>query len=284
MPLTIHQPKAMVGIVDKPMVYYSIEEIVRAGVNDLIFVISPSQTQLKRYIESIDFDIFAAPARNARASLAGGPASQGKRPRVRVHFVIQKEAIGNADAIYKTKSLLGGDSAYVLFCDDVLEDGSRVMKDAIAVSEKYAAPVVVLDRVPKKLVSRYGIVEAKKLPDSLENGGGRLFEIIDIVEKPSVKEAPSDLSVVGRYILTPAVFDSIRSLYLRESMSGRGEIELTDALKLHLDNGGKMYGIEHNGARFDCGSRLGLMKAQAYFSLKHPEFGKEVRAYLKGII
>jgi len=272
MPLTVHQPKAMVGIVDKPMVYYSIEEIVRAGVNDLIFVISPSQTQLKRYIESIDFDIFTA------------PASQGKRPRVRVHFVIQKEAIGNADAIYKTKSLLGGDSAYVLFCDDVLEDGSRVMKDAIAVSEKYAAPVVVLDRVPKKLVSRYGIVRAKKLPDSLKNGGGRLFEIMDIVEKPSVKEAPSDLSVVGRYILTPAVFDSIRSLYLRESMSGRGEIELTDALKLHLDNGGKMYGIEHNGARFDCGSRLGLMKAQAYFSLKHPEFGKEIRAYLKEII
>lgn len=258
MPLTLHQPKAMIAIADKPMIHYVIDEMIVAGIKNIILVINPKQLEFKHYVDYLKAD------------------PEWRKLRVKINFAEQKTPRGNGDAVYVARDFVQKEPHIVGFSDDLLTDKKSPMSVLISFFYKTGLPIVVLEPVPKKLVSRYGIVAMRKTkfhPD--------LYEITDIIEKPEPKEAPSNLSVIGRYLLTPAILEFIKKLYPVTSL--KKEIYLADALKLYLKNGGRLLGWRFRGTRFDCGSKLGLLKAQVHFGLKHQEFKHEFKKYLKKV-
>jgi len=250
MPLTIHQPKAMIGIVDRPMIHYVIDEMIAAGIKRIILVVGSNQPQFKQYVDYW----------------------QGRHEwgDINFKFVIQSKPIGNGDAIYVARRQLANKPFVAGFSDDLLVYEPSPTAALVKFFQKVRAPILVLEAVPKNEVSRYGVVAIKKSATHKE-----LYEITDIVEKPKAEEAPSNLTVIGRYILTPVVLSYIKKLY-----GHTNDIGLADALKLYIQNGGRVYGWRFPGQRFDCGSKIGLLKAQAYFASRHPELQKEFRQYL----
>lgn len=256
MPLTFHQPKAMIGIVDRPMIHYVIDEIVSAGIRHIIIVHSPNQTEFKKYIDYLKND------------------PQWKNLKVRFDFVAQKKQIGNGDAIYAAKKYIKNGPFLVAFSDDLLADKKPPMQTLVSLFQKSRAPVIMLDLVPKKLVHRYGVVKIKK--SKLKD----VYQILDVVEKPKVEEAPSNFTIIGRYVLTPKLLGYIEKLY--PYRDGK-EIGLADALKNYTEDGHKLYGWHFRGKRFDAGSKIGILKAQTYFGLLHKDLGPEFKEYLKTI-
>ncbi|KKU51975.1 MAG: UTP-glucose-1-phosphate uridylyltransferase [Parcubacteria group bacterium GW2011_GWA2_47_10] len=256
----------MLPIVDKPVIQYLVEEAVASGINEIIFVTGRG----KRAIED-HFD-------NA-AELEYFLEKRGKHELAReirkisslanFAFVRQKEPRGNGDALLQAFHLIKDEPVAVLFGDDVVYSKTPCLKQLIVAFKKYKAPIFALERVPMEQVYKYGIVNAKKVAT-------RTYRINAVVEKPAVKDAPSDLSIVGKYILTPDVFYELSRL---EYKSGK-ELELTEAFKKMLKHGKKIYGYEFEGTRYDCGDKLGLLKAVVDFGLRHPDVGKGLREHL----
>lgn len=271
MPLTSYQPKAMVSVHDRPMIYYSIKEAVDVGIDEFVFVISPGQEQIKRYVRLI--------FKNPQSSF-GEAVARGRK--FHFNFALQRKPSGNGDAIFTGASYAGGQSVAVLFCDDLLIGGASLFGQAIKISKKTNSPVVVLERIPKKHVSHYGVVGAKKITGFSDSGNYSVYQVNRIVEKPKVAEAPSNLTIVGRYVLTPSVIGAIKYLYPNLPQSGRQkEIMITDALNLYLRRGGRIYGLEFKGRRFDCGSKDGLLHAQIYCGLSGRSRDKDLNAFCK---
>lgn len=258
MPLTLHQPKAMIAIADKPMIHYVIDEMIAAGINDIALVINPKQQEFRRYLDYLKAD------------------PEWQKLNIKISFVEQKIPRGNGDAIYVAKKFIKNKPCVVGFSDDLLTDAKSPIKTLLEFFYKTGSPIVVLEPVPRKFVSRYGVVAVKKTEIHRD-----FYEITDIIEKPKPKEAPSNLSVIGRYLLTPTILKFIKKLY--PITPAQKEVYLTDALKLYLRSGGRLFGWQFRGMRFDCGSKLGLLKAQVHFGLKHPEFRKEFKKYLRRV-
>lgn len=264
LPATKAQPKEMLPIVDKPIIQYLVEEAVASGITEVIFVTGRG----KRAIED-HFDY--------AYELEQVLMSKGKKELIDAirkisnlasfAYVRQKEPKGDGDAILAAAHLVGDEPCAVLFGDDLVDSKVPCLKQMLKVFERYNDPVVALEEVAKKDVSSYGIVKAK-------NSGGRIFEIEDIFEKPSIKEAPSNLAIVGKYIITKSVFDELRSM-----RANPGEIHLSDALKNVLKKQA-VYGYRFEGTRYDCGSKIGFLKAIVDFGLKHKETKKEFKKYL----
>lgn len=256
MPLTLHQPKGMIGIVDRPIIHYVIDEILQAGIRHMVLVISPGHHQFEKYLNYL-----------------GEKDPEWRKLNIKFDFVIQKKPWGNGDAVMLAKKFTGAEPFLLAYGDDILAGRKTApLKRIVELFEKTGAPVIALERVPRREVFRYGVVAAEK-----SRLAGDLYEIRDLVEKPRVEEAPSDLTVVGRYILTPEIVDRISELYPYQGK----EIFVTDALRNHVLAGGKLYGWLFDGQRFDCGSKLGILKAQVYFGKHHKELGPEFRKYLR---
>jgi UTP--glucose-1-phosphate uridylyltransferase len=260
-PFTLHQPKALIGIVDRPVIHYIIDEAILGGVRHIVIVVSPSQK--KSIDQYLDF-------------LKSDPEWKS----VKFSIAVQKEPLGNGHAVLAAAHLLDDAPFFVLWSDDVftsLPKHEPLLKTLVGYYQKILEPVVVLERVPRKDVAQYGVVAAKKI-----NGSRNFYELSDIVEKPKIQEAPSTLTAPGRYLLTPAILKNIKTL-VRQKRFVRGEIWLVDALKMHLENGNKLYGWECPHERFDCGSKMGVLKAQVHFATLHEEFRKEFKKYLKAL-
>jgi len=260
MPLTLHQPKAMIGIVDRPMVHYVIDEIVAAGIRHIIIVTKPNQPEFKKYLDFIKAD------------------PEWRKSKVKIDLAVQKNPWGNGDAVFAARKYLKRRPFLVCFSDDLLVEKKPPMKTLIDLFNKTGSPTLALESVPIKSVSRYGVVAYPKWAEShaCRQAGKALIPITDVVEKPTPSEAPSNLTIIGRYVLTPAILDEIGKLY---PYHGK-EIGLADALKNYIYEGGRIYGWHFKGKRFDAGSMIGLMQAQAYFGLHHKKLGKEFRKYL----
>jgi UTP--glucose-1-phosphate uridylyltransferase len=250
-PLTLHLPKPMIGILDKPMIHYAIKEVYEAGLREAIFVTGRNRHMVEEYLPYASF-----------------PLSY--------FFTEQENAIGNADAIYQAQKFLESEPVAVVFPDDILVHSSSPLGAMLSCFEEVQEPILLLERVPMKDISKYGVVKAVPLRKHHV-----LLEIKDIVEKPSKAKALSNLAVIGRYIITPRIFELIKTLYPPKAGV---EIGLTDALRLYLKEGGKVYGWLFPGLRFDCGSKLGLVKAQIYFGLNHPHYRQEVKKYLRRLM
>jgi UTP--glucose-1-phosphate uridylyltransferase len=193
-----------------------------------------------------------------------------------VSYVRQKEALGLGHAVLRAREMVAEEPFAVILSDDVIDSEVPCLRQLIDVYEFYGAPVVALMEVPNESISAYGVVDAE--PVSHAGGRNRLYRVRNMVEKPKANEAPSNLAIIGRYILTPEVF---RSLDAIEPGSG-GEIQLTDGLK-HLLRSRPIYGYRFEGTRYDAGDKLGFLRATVEFALKRHDLGNEFREYLRGL-
>jgi len=255
MPLTLHQPKGMVNIVDRPLVHYVIDEVIAAGITRIIMVTSPEQTEFQLYVEYL---------------LKKDPEWQKKH--LTFEFAVQEKPLGDGDALWSARRLIKDEPFLVCFSDDLLIDKRPPLKTLTDFYEKTGAPIVVLEPVPKTKVSSYGVVKAKT-----DKNYKPLYKIEDVVEKPTIEDAPSNLTVIGRYVVTPKLYSLLEKQYPYQGK----EIKLAGALKLYAQSGQPLYGWEFPGLRFDAGSKIGILKAQAYFGTYHQELGPEFKKFLK---
>jgi UTP--glucose-1-phosphate uridylyltransferase len=195
---------------------------------------------------------------------------------INVAYVRQKEALGLGHAVLRAKELVGGEPFSVILSDDIIDAEVPALRQLLDVYEFYGAPVVALMEVPKENISAYGVVDAE--PISHAGTKDRLFRIRNLVEKPKANEAPSNLAIIGRYVLTPEVFGSLESI----TPGAGGEIQLTDGLK-HVLRNRPIYGYKFDGTRYDAGDKLGFLKATVEFALKRYDLGEEFRRYLKDL-
>jgi len=271
LPATKAQPKEMLPIIDKPIIQYLVEEAVNSGITDVIFVTGRG----KRAIE----DHFDFSPELESALLLKNKRDDFKEVRsisklARFSYVRQNLPQGDGDAILCASHLVSPDEPVgVLFGDDIVDSEVPCLLQMEDVFDKYGDVVLALDTVPKSEVKHYGVVKAVKISKNV-------YEIKDIVEKPDPKDAPSNLIIVGKYIITPRVFAELRKL---KKESKGGEVRLADALK-SLVKDKPIYGLKFEGKRYDCGSKLGFLKATVDFALKHNSFKKEFKKYLKEVV
>ena len=270
LPATKASPKEMLPVVDKPLIQYAVEEAYAAGIRHMIFVTGRS----KRAIED-HFD--TAYELENELETAGKTDLLELVRSVQPHdmdcaFVRQPRSLGLGHAVLCAEPLIGNEPFAVLLADDLMRGpvgGMPVLAQMVQAFRQQGRSVIAVQEVPQEQVNRYGIVAG-------EPAGGPLIRIDRIVEKPAPKDAPSRMGVAGRYILTPAIFDQIRS----QSTGAGGEIQLTDAIGRLMEHEA-VYAFQYEGKRYDCGSKEGFLQATVELALEHPEVGASFRSYLK---
>src|SRR5271157_5450040 len=272
LPATKAQPKEMLTIVDKPMVQYAVEEASQSGIKDVIFVIGAGKDSIKHHFgESGDLEqLLAEQGKNDFLVAVRSVARLVEKST----YVYQWSPKGLGDAILQARREVGDESFGVLLPDDVIDSKVPCLKQMMEVHAKYKDSVVAIQEVDAGAVSSYGIIKGHPVGD--DKWRGRLYRIEDMVEKPKATEAPSNLAIIGRYILAPTVF---RQLQVTFPGAG-GEIQLTDALRRMLERE-PIYGYVFDGKRHDAGDKLGFLQATIELALQRTDIGNDFREYLK---
>jgi UTP--glucose-1-phosphate uridylyltransferase len=268
LPATKASPKEMLPLVDKPLIQYAVEEAVSAGIQDIIIITGRG----KRAIED-HFDVSFELEENLKGSGKEKLLNEIRRISELANFcyVRQRHARGLGDAILCAQHLIGNEPFAVILGDEVIDAPVPAIGQLIESHETLGTPILGVYEVDPEEVSSYGIISA-------EPAGPRLFKVTDLIEKPSLKEAPSRLAVIGRYILPPTIFS-----VLEKTQPGKNqEIQLTDALRA-LAHSSPMHAVLVNGNRHDAGDKLGFLKATVEFGLKNPELGGRFASFLKGL-
>ncbi|WP_367949980.1 UTP--glucose-1-phosphate uridylyltransferase GalU [uncultured Phascolarctobacterium sp.] len=269
LPVTKATPKEMLPIVDKPTIQYIIEEALASGIEDILIITGRSKRAIEDHFDrSIELELNLA---------AGGKTQElemvKKISDIRIHYIRQKEPRGLGHAILCAKQFIGDEPFAVLLGDDVVDGEVPALKQLMEVYAKTGASVLGVQEVPQEKVSAYGIVASEPTAET------RTFTVSDMVEKPSVEEAPSRLAVLGRYIINPEIFP-----ILETTSPGRGnEIQLTDALK-ELAKLQKMYAYNFEGRRYDVGDKQGFLEATVEMALKRPDLQEKFLAYLQALV
>ena len=255
MPLTLHQPKGMVAVLDKPMIHYPLEELRDAGIKHIIITTAPDQIQYKQYISYLK-----------------------KMPEwedIRFDFTIQKKPTGSADALLAAQKLLNKEPFVVHFCDNVIVQNPSMTRMLINYFSEFKEPIVPIEKVPKSLMAQYASIRTKKIKKNV-------YQTLDIIEKPKPEEIISYYSVMPSNILTSDIFPYIHKA--KKYFSKKKEIAIADALTLYVREGNPVYGWKFDGIIFNTGLMDGLIKANIYTALKHPEFGKKTNLiYIKSL-
>jgi UTP--glucose-1-phosphate uridylyltransferase len=274
LPATKAQPKEMLPLVDKPLIQYGVEEAIHSGVQNIIIVTGRGKSAIEDHFD-VSFELeHLLESRNKKDLL---DIVRSVSDMIDVSYVRQKEALGLGHAVLRARELVGHDPFAVILSDDVIDSEVPALRQLLDVYEFYGASVVALMEVPNEATAAYGVVDAEQV--SHNGTRDRLYRIRNMVEKPKPSEAPSNLAIIGRYVLTPEIFDSIDSV---EPGSG-GEIQLTDSLK-HLLRSRPIYGYKFEGRRYDAGDKLGFLKATVEYALKRDDLGAPFREYLKSQI
>jgi UTP--glucose-1-phosphate uridylyltransferase len=266
LPATKASPKEMLPLVDKPLIQYVVEEAVASGIQEIVLVTGRG----KRAIED-HFDVAFELEEDLKAKGKHKLLSEVQRIANLVTFcyIRQKKALGLGHAVLTAKRVVGDEPFAVLLGDDIIDSTEPALSQMMTVFQRYPATILAIQKVPKSQTQHYGIIDGKRIEDGI-------YLVKDMVEKPSPSEAPSNLAIIGRYILTPGIFAALES-----TRPGKGgEIQLTDGLKLLMDKQ-PIYAFEFKGARHDAGDKLGFLKATVEFGLKNEEFGPEFRNYLQ---
>ena len=273
LPATKAMPKEMLPVVDKPLIQYGVEEAMHSGIQNIIIVTGRGKSSIEDHFD-VSFELeHLLESKNKSEMLS---MVRGISDMIDVSYVRQKEALGLGHAVHRAKELVGNEPFAVVLSDDVIAGETPCIRQLLDVYEYYGASVLALMEVPKDQISAYGVVDAEPVADNGRQG--RLFRIRNMVEKPKAADAPSNLAIIGRYILTPEIFQCIETI---EPGSG-GEIQLTDALKFMLRNR-PIYGLKFEGKRYDAGDKLGFLKATVEFALERHDLGEAFRTYLKGL-
>jgi UTP--glucose-1-phosphate uridylyltransferase len=274
LPATKAQPKEMLPLVDKPLIQYGVEEAIRSGVPNIIIVTGRGKTAIEDHFD-VSFELERVLELRHKADLLASVRAISEM--INVSYVRQKEALGLGHAVRCAKELVGAEPFAVVLSDDVIDAEVPCIRQLLDVYDTFGAPVLALMEVPDRSVSSYGVVEAEPV---LHNGrSDRLFRVRSLVEKPQPADAPSNLAIIGRYILTPEIFASIDSV----GPGKGGEIQLTDALR-HMLAAGPIYGYRFEGKRYDAGDKLGFLAATVELALQRPDLGGEFREYLTRLV
>ena len=269
LPATKASPKEMLPVVDKPLIQYAVEEALAAGVETLVFVTSRNKRAIEDHFDRV-YELENELLEREKPELLERIKDIIPRTAASV-YIRQSAALGLGHAVLCAAPVIGNEPFYVILADDLIDAPGKeknVLQQMLDVYHEYDCSVVALERVPHDHVSRYGIVQPRKVDQ-------KIFSIESIVEKPTSDEAPSDLAVIGRYLLMPEILSC-----LEKTGRGRGgEIQLTDALELLLSQN-PLLGYAFEGKRYDCGDKLGYLEACMEFGLKHPELKEEFKAYL----
>ncbi|MCM3878980.1 MAG: UTP--glucose-1-phosphate uridylyltransferase GalU [Vicinamibacterales bacterium] len=269
LPATKAQPKEMLPLVDKPIIQYGVEEAVQSGIDNIIIVTGRGKNAIEDHFDvNVELESFL----QQRGKVELLEEIRKISNMINVAYVRQGEPLGLGHAVLVTAELVGDEPFAVILADDVIDASPPALQQMMDVFEKVGGPVLAVERVPPDQVSAYGIVD---IDTSIDLGRG-VYAVRDLVEKPSRDEAPSNLAIIGRYLLTPDIFPA-----LRETASDRtGEIQLTNGLRKLLKQR-KIFACEIAGTRHDTGNKLGYLKACVYFALRRPDLSEAFRAYLR---
>lgn len=272
LPATKAQPKEMLPLVDKPIIQYVIEEAVASGIQNIIIVTGRGKNAIEDHFD-VSYELEKILESRGKKELLEQVRSVSEL--IHVSYVRQKEALGLGHAILMTRELVGDEPFAVFLGDDIIESKTACMKQMMEVYDRVHAAVVALEEVPREEISRYGVIEGLPLDKGADN---RIFKIKNMIEKPPRDTAPSNLAIIGRYILPPEIFDCLE----KTRAGAGGEIQLTDGLRSLLSQQ-PIYGYQFKGKRHDAGDKLGFLKATVEFALKREDLGKPFREYLKSL-
>jgi UTP--glucose-1-phosphate uridylyltransferase len=268
LPATKAQPKEMLPLVDKPIIQYGVEEALASGVANVLLVTGRGKNAIEDHFDvSVELETFL----EARGKLDMLAEVRKISNLINFAYVRQGEPLGLGHAVLVTRELVGPEPFAVILSDDVIDAEPPALKQMIDVFE----PVLCVERVPREDISSYGVIAWEPDP-SLPKG---VYKVTDLVEKPPVEQAPSDLAIIGRYILTPDIFASLEET----SKDRSGEIQLTNGLR-HLLRSRPLYACEVSGVRHDTGNKLGFLKAVTYFALKRPDLSGPYSDYLRSVL
>jgi len=268
LPATKAQPKEMLPLVDKPMIQYVVEEAVASGLSEIIIVTGRGKRAIEDHFDSaFELEYYL----NDRGKTDELAQIKTISELASVSYVRQREPLGLGHAILCARPLVGDEPFAVFLGDDIIAAQVPCMRQLLDVSARHQAPVIAVQRVPPHQIHQYGVIKARQV----EN---RVYEILDLVEKPKAQDAPSDLAIIGRYVLPPEIFEILAGT----KPDARGEIQLTDALRT-LRARRPMYAVEFEGRRYDTGDKLGFLKATVEFALSRPDLAADFRTYLKSL-
>src|SRR5689334_7736747 len=271
LPATKAQPKEMLPVVDKPLIQYGVEEAMHSGIQNIIIVTGRGKSSIEDHFD-VSFELEQLLESKSKSDMLS--MVRGISDMIDVSYVRQKEALGLGHAVLRAKELVGNGPSAVILTDDIIGYDTHCVHQLFDVYVNYAASVLALMEVAKVEISAYGVVDAEPVSDNGRQN--RLFRIRNMVENPKPADAPSNRAIIGRYILTPEIFQCVESI---QPGSG-GEIQLTDALK-HMLRNRPIYGLKFEGKRYDAGDKLGFLKATVEFALNRHDLGQPFREYLK---
>lgn len=269
LPATKAQPKEMLPVVDKPVIQYLVEEAVASGIEQIIIVTGRDKRPIEDHFDQCFELEYALQARGKLDLLKKVRAVTNLAKFI---YVRQPEPRGDGDAILRARDIVGDEPCAVLFGDDIVDAKVPCIRQLMRVYEKFKSPVIALQKVPLSRVSAYGVVAVK-------SSRGKEHRISALVEKPEPQDAPSNLAIVGKYIITPAIFKALEKV----NGGNDGEIRLIDGFREFVKRK-PLYGLEFEGKRYDTGDKFGFLKASIDFALKRPELKSKLMQYLKKIV
>ena len=273
LPATKAQPKEMLPLVDKPIIQYAVEEAVASGIENIIIVTGRGKNAIEDHFD-VSYELEKILEERGQHELLA--TVRQVSDLIHVSYVRQKETLGLGHAILMARELVGDEPFAVLLGDDIIDAPVPCLRQMLDVYENFPASIVAIQELPREALSSYGIIAGSPL--NHRGGGDRLYQLTDLVEKPAIEAAPSNLAIIGRYILEPEIFD----LLAATPPGAKGEIQLTDALRALLRRR-PVFGWRFEGKRYDAGDKLGFLTATVEFALKRPDLGDAFRAYLKDL-
>lgn len=268
LPATKASPKEMLPLVDKPLIQYGVEEAVASGVESIIIITGRDKTAIEDHFD-ISFELEQLLRERGKENVRREVRAISEMARI--SYVRQREALGLGHAILQARDFVEAEPFAVVLADDIVDAEVPALMQMMKVYEQYDAPVVGTMRVAGEAISRFGVIDAEEVSDGI-------YKIRDMVEKPPFHEAPSDLAIIGRYILTPDIFEEIE----RTPRGAGGEIQITDAMRSLLKKR-PFYAVRFEGTRHDAGDKLGFLIANVEFALKRPDLAPQFKEYLRSL-
>jgi UTP--glucose-1-phosphate uridylyltransferase len=270
LPATKSIPKEMLALVDKPIIQYGVEEAVASGIEHIIIVTSRGKGSMEDHFD-YSFELDATLERRGKQELLA--VSRGVSALARISYVRQKEPLGLGHAVLCAKDLVGDEPFAVILPDDVIASEVPCLKQMLDVFDEKGGSVLATMTIEGSAISAYGVLAGEQAPEN-----SRIYNCTGMVEKPKLEDAPSKQAIIGRYVLTPRVFELLE----QTTPGAGGEIQLTDGIKALLREQ-KVFGYTFEGKRFDAGDKFGMLQATVEFALNRSDLGPQFRAYLKGL-
>ncbi|MBI5102310.1 MAG: UTP--glucose-1-phosphate uridylyltransferase GalU [Nitrospirae bacterium] len=268
LPATKASPKEMMPIVDKPMIQYGVEEALSCHLNEIVIITGKHKRSIEDHFD-YSYELEAQLKKSGKKQLIN---EINRLNRINIAYIRQGYALGLGHAIFRAKPFVKDEPFAVILSDDIIPPEETLLKDMLALYKEMKCPILALEKVSMSEIHRYGVIDGVKEHD-------KVFRINNLIEKPDAKNAPSDMAIIGRYILTPDIFD-----ILEKARPGRGgEVQLTDAIRSLLKTR-QVYGFLYSGKRYDAGDKFGYLKATVDFALKNPELSKVFRPYLLEVV